>query len=83
MIEFGTQVKEKVTGFKGTVIGYLQYATGCNQYLIVPPIDKDGKPQDGHWFDEQRVEIIKNSKRISFDNSKAKGADNTKKPSVF
>jgi hypothetical protein len=31
---------------------------GCNQYGIIPPIDKDGKPQDTEQFDEGRLEVL-------------------------
>ncbi len=29
-IRLGVQAKDKVTGFKGTVTGYVQYLSGCN-----------------------------------------------------
>ena len=40
------------------VTGYVQYITGCNQALVVPPVDKEGKKPDGHWFDEQRLRQV-------------------------
>ena len=70
----GRSVKDKVTGFKGIVVGYVTYLTGCNQCLVTPPIKKDGTRADGEWFDEQRLEIGK-EKALVLDNSKANGFD--------
>ena len=39
-MNLGRQGKDKITGFKGTIIGYVQYSTGCNQYLLVPKCKK-------------------------------------------
>lgn len=35
--ENGQTVKDRVTGFKGVILGRTQYATGCIQYGICPP----------------------------------------------
>lgn len=51
----GLRAKDKVTGFKGIVSSVSFDAYGCVQAVITPPI-KDGKPQDGHWFDIKRLE---------------------------
>ena len=57
-IKLGSQAQDKITGFKGIVIGYVIYVTGCNQYCIKPKVDKEGKIQEGEWFDEGTVELI-------------------------
>lgn len=46
-----------ISGFEGTILAYIQYYTGCNQYLLVPKVDKDGKAREGEWYDESRVKI--------------------------
>lgn len=69
----GDILKDKITGFQGTVTGRADYLTGCNQYLIVPKVKKDGEWKDGRWFDEQRLEKIDESKK-SIEN-KVPGAD--------
>ena len=51
----GKTVVDKITGFSGIVTGYVTYISGCNQCLIAPPVDKDGKTRDGLWLDEQRL----------------------------
>jgi hypothetical protein len=60
-IWFGKKAKDKVTGFVGTITGKIEWMYGCNQYCIVPSVDKDGKLGDGNWFDEGRIEIIEDS----------------------
>ena len=58
MIELGQKAKDKITGFEGVITGRAQYLFGCDQYSIVPVVDKDGKVSDTQWFDEGRIEII-------------------------
>lgn len=52
------EAKDKITGFKGTVIGYCTYSTGCDQYLLSPPVSNDGDFKDSRWFDEARLVVI-------------------------
>jgi hypothetical protein len=52
----GEYVRDIVTNFTGVITGRADYLTSCNGYIVQPEIDKDGKPQDGHWFDEMRLE---------------------------
>ena len=54
----GSEVKDRVTGFAGIVTGYVTYLTGCNQCLVAPPVDKDGKMQESHWIDESRLTVV-------------------------
>ena len=74
MIELGKTYKDKISGFKGVVTGYVSYISGCNQALIVPPVSKDGAKVESHWFDEQRLRPLK-TKRITLDNGKTPGFD--------
>lgn len=57
MIELGQKAKDKITGFEGIIIGRAQYLTGCDQYVLAPPV-KEGKICDSQWFDEGRIEIL-------------------------
>lgn len=57
-VKLGQKVRDIITGFEGTATGRTEYLTGCVQISIVPPVDKDGKVQEGHWFDEDRLQII-------------------------
>ena len=59
MKNFGKQAKDKITGFKGIITARADYMYGCGQYYLNPPVDKEGKKQAGNWFDEGRIEILK------------------------
>jgi len=69
----GKKAKDTITGFEGTITGYAQYMTGCDQFLLQPEVTEAEKYPDGHWLDEQRLELQR-AKRKTTDNSKAKGA---------
>lgn len=72
----GKQGTDRITGFKGIITGYVEYLTGCNQLLIVPKCKKgnEGTKPDGHWFDDNRIDI-KDSKKIELIKNKANGPD--------
>jgi len=71
--ELGKKVKDEITGFTGTITGYVQYLTGCDQYLIAPKVDKEGKPIEGRWYDENRIKEVK-AVKVMIDTSKSNGA---------
>lgn len=75
MINLGSKVKDKITGFSGVVTGFVTYLSGFNQALVVPRVGKDGAFKDGQWFDEQRLVINKKIAPIKLDNGKTPGAD--------
>ena len=58
----GKEVKDRVSGFEGTVVTVSFDLFGCIQAIVKPPVDKDGKLGDGHWFDIHRLEVT-NHKR--------------------
>jgi hypothetical protein len=58
MIELGVKGKDRITGFEGIITGRAQYLTGCNQCVLVPPVNEKGEVRDGQWFDESRIEIL-------------------------
>jgi hypothetical protein len=60
MIELGQKGKDQITGFEGIITGRATYMYGCDQYCLSPEVDKDGKIQDGVWFDEGRIKITGN-----------------------
>ena len=70
----GRKARDTITGFSGTVTGYCEYISGCNQCLLMPPVKKDGSWVEGMWIDEQRVKFIGKS-RIKLDNEKSPGPD--------
>jgi hypothetical protein len=70
----GATVRDKVTGFTGVVTGFVQYLSGCNQVLVVPPIKEDGSLPDPQWFDVQRVDA-QATPLIVLDNGSTPGFD--------
>jgi hypothetical protein len=69
----GKTVKDRITGFTGVVTGHVQYLTGCNQALVVPPM-QDGKLGSSEWFDVQRLEDT-GVAAIVLDNGATPGCD--------
>ena len=56
-IELGVRVRDRVSGFAGTVTGRVEYLSGCRQYLITPACKDDGAFVEPHWFDEDRLDV--------------------------
>lgn len=57
-------LKDKVSGFKGQVLGITFYATGCTHYGLAPLKTKaDGSVADWQWFDESRMLLVKEAKQ--------------------
>jgi hypothetical protein len=54
----GQEVKDKITGFTGYVVGRCQYISGCNQTLVQPAMKK-GNFVENKWFDDDRLEVTK------------------------
>ena len=55
MVKLGDQVKDRLTGFKGTAVARAEYLYGCVWVCVVPEELHDGKPVDDVWFDEERL----------------------------
>lgn len=70
----GKKARDKVTGFKGTITGSVQYLTGCAQYLLVASVGEGGGLVGSEWFDVQRVEILPGD-AVVLDNAATPGAD--------
>lgn len=62
MITLGSEVVDRVTGFRGIAIGRTMYLNGCARVGIQPKVDKDGKVPDAIWFDEPQLKVLKESK---------------------
>jgi hypothetical protein len=57
MHDLGLEAEDKVTGFKGILIARSQWLTGCNTYVLQPPVNKEGAVPETKSFDEQRLKI--------------------------
>lgn len=75
MEKLGLTGTDSITGFSGVIVGYCAYLSGCNQLLLVPPMNKkDGTLRDGQWFDVQRITTSK-AKRVQLQNEATPGHD--------
>jgi hypothetical protein len=57
-VRMGIEVKDRVTGLRGIITGKTEYINGCVQWLVKPPVDKDGKLVDGCWIDTIQLEVV-------------------------
>lgn len=57
-IKLGQEVEDKVTGFKGIVIGQTKWLTGCDQSIVKAKAKVDSLPLDGQWFDDGQLKFI-------------------------
>jgi hypothetical protein len=58
--EMGDVVKDRISGFKGTVIGQYVYNTGCKHYGVAPlKVSNEGKILETENLDETRLILIK------------------------
>jgi hypothetical protein len=58
MVQLGDEVKDTVTGFKGTAVAITEWLHGCRRVLIQPVVDKDGKHVDSYQVDEPQVQVL-------------------------
>ena len=56
--ELGVHVRDRVTGYKGIVIGRTEWLYGCRRYTVQSQEMKDGKPVDSMSFDEDALEVL-------------------------
>lgn len=54
----GENVRDVATGFTGVIMGAMAYTNGCVQFLVKPPVDKDGKYVDGVWIDGEQLVLV-------------------------
>lgn len=71
----GFTFRDSVTGFEGVATGHVEYITGCDQLLLVPSVDENGKLRDSNWFDTQRCVLVPAKERVVVDNSEFNGPD--------
>jgi hypothetical protein len=67
-IVLGSEVKDKVTGFKGVAVARVEYLNGCAQYCVKPKMAKDGKMPEGQYIDDDQLEVIGKGIVIPVDN---------------
>lgn len=60
-VNLGDKVRDKITGMTGIVTSRTEHLYGCNHLWVNPQELKDGKPVEGAYFDEDRVEVLERS----------------------
>lgn len=76
----GRNAKDRVTGFTGVIVTVSFDLFGCVQAVLSPPVDKDGKKPDGHWFDVNRLELVDEARVMPVPNFAAKPAEHKHGP---
>lgn len=58
----GDEVRDRITGCTGIVIGHTDWYNGCVRYGIQPQELKDGIPVKSEWIDEPQLELVEAGK---------------------
>lgn len=61
-IKLGDLAQDRISGFVGIVTGRGEYLYGCVQVLLAPREQREGKPCESQWFDEDRCEVVEAGK---------------------
>lgn len=80
--EVGEMLQDKVTGFKGVVMGRTEYFTGCDHYGLCSRVLKDGEPMEWQWFDETRLVSVANAEKVLREPRKATGGPHPNAPQM-
>lgn len=71
-VVLGSTVRDKITKFTGIATGRTTFLYGCVRIIVTPTSikDKDSKPNEGAWFDEAQLDVIKGPDKNLIDNPK-------------
>lgn len=72
-VEFERAYRDRITGFEGKCTGFVSYISGCDQVLLHAGLDKEGKLQEGQWFDDDRLIDVEHEQIVA--RSSSRGAD--------
>ena len=64
-VKLGMRVKDKITGFTGIVVTIESFLGRCDQAVVQPPIDKEGKVPDAVGIDVSRLEVTSKKQVIA------------------
>jgi hypothetical protein len=54
----GNKIKDMVSGVEGITTSFVVYMNGCIQWSINRELDKDGKPYETLYYDQQQCQLI-------------------------
>ncbi len=72
-IKLGVKVRDRVSGFEGIAGSRVEYINGCIRYELIPKVDKDGKHVGSCYFDEARLEVVKDEKPVKVEKKSTGG----------
>ena len=81
--KLGAQVRTKIEGITGTITSRVNYITGCNQFGVRRPLDKDGNQRDVTYWDGASLELVDSDSDIAPKSvqGKSPGGPNADSPS--
>lgn len=78
----GWDVQDKVTGYRGIIIGRTEWLYGCRRYTVQSKEMKDGKPVEALAFDEDALNVKKTVGEEKVKDTGGPRTDATRAPSV-
>ena len=72
-IKLGVKVRDKVSGFEGVTGARIEYLNGCVRCELIPPVDKEGKSRESEFYDEARLEVVKDTAPVKVKKSSTGG----------
>ena len=57
LFDFGELVRDRITGFRGTITGFACYFQRSESYYLVENIDSTGRPIE-QWVQDARIERV-------------------------
>jgi hypothetical protein len=54
----GEKVRDRISGFEGTITAVAEYINGCIRYQVQPELDEHGNYRESQMFDEQQLERL-------------------------
>lgn len=58
----GQKVRDKLSGFEGTITCEAVYLNGCIRYSVQPELDEEGHYQESQVIDQEQLELIEKPK---------------------
>ena len=64
-IKLGDTVKDRISGFTGTVVALTEWLNGCRRITIQPSQLHEGKPVETSTFDAEQVAKVESGPELS------------------
>jgi hypothetical protein len=68
-MELGAVVRDTISGFQGVAVCRAEWLNGCKRVTIQPQKLKEGSTIPCETFDEDQIEVIKESDRSKYQNN--------------